>query len=332
MQSTRNSTHKIKATTEQIQMMMEYYHGYLEYGTSNYTLARAKLANATITFYRTNVILFQGPGETTEYNIWAQKFNLMPDTSPTVETIEYEKINAIGSDEVGTGDYFGPVVVCATYTNQESIQKLRRLGVKDSKLLTDKQMIPLALEIANIIPYSIISLDPAKINSLSSKYNNLNFIKAYLHNKAINSILKKIGNVKYDAILIDEFTPKENYLKYLENQSNVVTNITTIVHGELEHIGIAAASILARAAFLRELKRLSIEYKMEFLKGAGREVDRFAASFVSSYGYNELMKVAKIKFSNTERIINYFETNHLPESKKKGLTEIQNKLKKVTSN
>ena len=108
------------------------------------------------------------------------------------------------------------------YTTKESIEKLRHLGVKDSKLLTDKQMIPLALQISNIIPYSIIFLDPIKINSLQEKYDNLNFIKSYLHNKAINSILKKLGDVKYDAILIDEFTPKEKYLKYLENQQNVI--------------------------------------------------------------------------------------------------------------
>ncbi|MGM9899008.1 MAG: ribonuclease HIII [Bacilli bacterium] len=327
MQSTINSTHKIKATTEQIHTMMDYYQGYLEYGTSDYIHARAKLANATITFYKTNVVLFQGINATNEYNKWAQKFGLNISNEPAREATNYENLIAIGSDEVGTGDYFGPIVVCATYTDHEAATKLRHLGVKDSKLLTDKQMIPLALEIAAIVPYSIIYLDPYKLNSLSSKYDNLNFIKAYLHNKAINSILKKIGNVKYDAILIDEFTPKEKYLKYIENQSNVVSNITTVVHGEKEHIGIAAASILARAAFLRELKKLSIEYKMELLKGAGHEVDRSAISFVRSYGFKELFKVAKIKFANSERIIKFFENNPLPKSKELGLIEIKQKLK-----
>jgi ribonuclease HIII len=139
-------------------------------------------------------------------------------------------------------------------------------------------------------------------------------------------ILKKLGDVKYDAILIDEFTPKEKYLKYLENQQNVVKNVTTIVKGEKEHIGIAAASILARVAFLRELKKLSHEYKMELLKGAGKEVDRAAISFVKSFGFNELKKVAKIKYSNTERIIEHFNENPLPKSKQTGLEEIKKKL------
>lgn len=329
MESTNNSTHKIKANSEQIQTMMEYYQGYLEYGTSNYTIARAKLTNATITFYRTNVVLFQGLGETIEYNRWAKEFNLPVEEIVKKETINYANMIAIGTDEVGTGDYFGPIVVCATYTDYDSAEKLRHLGVKDSKLLTDKQMIPLALKIAQIVPYSIIFLDPTKINSLSNKYDNLNFIKSYLHNKAINSILKKIGDVKYDAILIDEFTSKEKYLEYLENQANVISNITTIVHGEKEHIGIAAASILARAAFLRELKRMSIAYKMELLKGAGREVDRSAISFVRSYGFEELKKVAKIKFANTLRVIEFFENNPLPKSRLEGLDEIKIKVKKL---
>ncbi len=326
MQNTNNSTYKIKASMQQIQTMMDYYKGYLEYGTSNYTFARAKLTNATITFYRTNVVLFQGLNATIEYNKWAEQFNLPLDKTTHVDLVDYEHLSAIGSDEVGTGDYFGPIVVCATYTNSSTAQKLRHLGVKDSKLLTDKQMIPLALEIASIIPYSIIYLDPFKLNSLSSKFDNLNFVKAYLHNKAINSILKKIGDVKYDAILIDEFTPKEKYLKYLENQQDIVTNVTTIVHGEKEYIGIAAASILARAAFLRELKKMSLEYKMELLKGAGHEVDRTAISFVRSYGFEALKKVAKIKFANTERVINYFETSPLPESRTIGLNEIKLKI------
>lgn len=327
MQHTNNSTHKIKASSEQLQSMLEYYQGYLVYNTSNYTIARAKLANTTITFYRTNVVLFQGADEQIEYNKWAKKFGLPVEEVTTTVSIDYSNLTIIGTDEVGTGDYFGPIVVCATYTNEETIQKLRHLGVKDSKLLTDKQMIPLALQISNLIPYSILYLDPSKLNALSDKFNNLNFIKSYLHNKVINSILKKLGNVKYDAILIDEFTPKEKYLKYLENQSHVINNITTIPKGEKEHIGIAAASVLARAAFLRELRKLSTEYNMELLKGAGKEVDRAAISFIRSYGFEELKKVAKIKFNNTKRILGYFEENPLPKSRCTGLEELKQKVK-----
>lgn len=315
MNKQNNNTHKITATSVQLNEMLDYYQGYLTYNSSNYIIARAKLTHATITFYRTNVVLFQGTNEIKEYNYWAEKYGLELAKHSESNESSYSTLSAIGSDEVGTGDYFGPIVVCATYVSENMIEKIRHLGVKDSKLLTDKQMIPMALKLAEMIPYSIIFLDPTRINALTKKKDNFNFVKAYLHNKVINSILKKLGDVKCDAILIDEFTPKEKYLEYLSETKDVVTNVTMIKRGEQAHMAIAAASILARVAFLREIKKLSKEYDLELLKGAGPEVDRNAITFVKSFGWDELAKVAKLKFANTQRIRNYFLKNPMPKSR-----------------
>ncbi len=310
-----NSTHKIKATSEQMNQMLEYYQGYLTYNSSEYIIARAKLPNATITFYRTNVVLFQGLNEIVEYNRWAKLFNLEVEKIPDDIIEDFSKLSAIGSDEVGTGDYFGPIVVCATYVDQSMIEGLHMLGVKDSKLLTDKQMISMALQLSQMIPYAIVYLEPEKYNSLTKSKDNLNYIKAYLHNKVINSILKKIPNVKYDAILIDEFTPKEKYFEYLKANKDVVKNVTLIKQGEKAHMAIAAASILARVTFLRELNKLSKKYDFDLFKGAGPEIDRNAISFVKANGWDELKKIAKLKFANTQRIIDYFLNNPMPKSK-----------------
>lgn len=314
---TLNKTHKIQATDEQINSIIEYYKGYLQLNTSEYIITRAKLANATITMYKTNTVLFQGPKATTEYNHWANEFGL--ETQNEIEGVseDISSLSAIGTDEVGTGDYFGPIVVCAAYVPSDKIEALKHLGVKDSKLLTDKQMIPLGIKLAEMIPYSIMKLEPSKINALSKKYDNLNFVKAYLHNKAINSILKKLSNVKYDAILIDEFTPKEKYYEYLKDQEDLIKEVTLIPRGENAHVAIAAASVLARVAFLRELKNYSKNYDIELLKGAGREVDRNACQLVRNYGWDELPKVAKMKFANTDRIKEYFSANPLPKIRQK---------------
>lgn len=312
---TNNSTHKIKANSTQMNEMLEYYQGYLTYNSSEYIIARAKLPNVTITFYRTNVILFQGINETIEYNRWAKKYGLELDIIPDDIIEDVSNLSAIGSDEVGTGDYFGPIVVCATYVEQSKLEALRQLGVKDSKLLTDKQMIAMALQLSQMIPYAIVYLDPEKFNSLNKSKDNLNFIKAYLHNKVINSILKKIPNVKYDAILIDEFTPKEKYFEYLHADKNVVKNVTLIKQGEKAHLSVAAASILARVTFLRELGKMSKAYDFELFKGAGPEVDRNAIAFVKAHGWDELKKVVKFKFANTKRIREYFLANPMPKSK-----------------
>lgn len=311
---TNNSqtTRTIKATNEQINQMLEYYQGYITYNTNAYIIARVKLANVTITFYKTGNVLFQGNDFVSEYNYWAKRLGIsLLENEVLSDKEKYYNLSVIGSDEVGTGDYFGPVVVCATYVSKDNIEKLIHLGVKDSKLLTDKQMVPLALKIAEIVPYAILTLSPEKFNSLKASEDNLNYVKAVMHNNAINSILKKGENYKYDAILIDEFTPADKYFEYLKNAKNVNHQVTLVKRGEHAHIAVAAASILARVAFLKELKKISKEYDLDFMKGAGREVDRVGVAFVKSYGFKELTKVAKLKFANTEKIKKYFIEHNL---------------------
>ena len=268
-------SHTIKVSQEQLNIMLDYYSGYLIYNDSPHTIAKAKLEKSVITFYATNTVLFQGVDETNEYNIWANKFNMTQIKTKTPNYSVYENMTAIGCDEVGTGDYFGPIVVCSAFVRSDQISELKKLGVKDSKLLLDDAIIDIALKLRNIITYTILVLSPSKFNDLhKSNSDNLNFIKACLHNKSINSILKKLENVKYDAILIDEFTPKEKYLEYLKKVPDVNDSVILVPKGEKVHISIAAASILARAAFLKEMKELSKTVNVDLLKGASSSVDR----------------------------------------------------------
>ncbi len=305
-------SHTINATAAQIKEMLEYYDGYLIKGENTHTIARAKMENVSVTFYTTNTVLFQGKSEDGEYNIWAKKFNLPIEKEAESNYAMYQTMSAIGCDEVGTGDYFGPIVVCSCYVRSDQIETLKRLGVKDSKLLMDDVIIDLALKLKNIVTCSILVLSPEKFNSLhKTEDDNMNFIKACLHNNAINSILKKLNNVKPEAILIDEFTPKEKYLHYLRKLQNVEKDVILIPKGERVHVSIAAASILARAAFLKEMHELSKEVKVELLKGAGGAVDRQAVGIIKSYGFNILNHIAKKKFANTQRIIEYAKNNNI---------------------
>lgn len=305
-------SHTINATAAQIKEMLEYYDGYLIKGENAHTIARAKMENVSVTFYTTNTVLFQGKAEDGEYNIWAKKFNLPIEKEIESNYAMYQNLSAVGCDEVGTGDYFGPIVVCSCYVRSDQIETLKRLGVKDSKLLMDDVIIDLALKLKNIVTCSILVLSPEKFNSLhKTEDDNMNFIKACLHNNAINSILNKLGNVRPEAILIDEFTPKEKYFHYLRKLQNVEKDVVLIPKGERVHVSIAAASILARAAFLKEMYNLSKEVKVELLKGAGAAVDRQAVGIIKSYGINILNHIAKKKFVNTERIIEYAKANNI---------------------
>ena len=305
-------SHTIKVSQEQLNIMLDYYSGYLIYNDSPHTIAKAKLEKSVITFYATNTVLFQGVDETNEYNIWANKFNMTQIKTETPNYSVYENMTAIGCDEVGTGDYFGPIVVCSAFVRSDQISELKKLGVKDSKLLLDDAIIDIALKLRNIITYTILVLSPSKFNDLhKSNSDNLNFIKACLHNKSINSILKKLENVKYDEILIDEFTPKEKYLEYLKKVPDVNDSVILIPKGEKVHISIAAASILARAAFLKEMKELSKTVNVDLLKGASSSVDRQAVGLIKSYGFNVLHDIAKLKFANTEKIKKYVKDNNI---------------------
>lgn len=304
-------SHTINATAAQIKEMLEYYDGYLIKGENAHTIARAKMENVTVTFYTTNTVLFQGKVEDGEYNIWARKFSLPIETEVKSNYEKYQTMSAIGCDEVGTGDYFGPIVVCSCFVRADQIDQLKRLGVKDSKLLMDDVIIDLALKIKNLVTCSILVLAPEKFNSIHKvEDNNMNFIKAFLHNNAINSTIKKLEK-RPDAILIDEFTTKDKYFHYLRKVKEVEKDVVLIPKGERVHVSIAAASILARAAFLKEIKELSKEVKVELLKGASSSVDRQAIGLVKSYGISILDKIAKKKFVNTQRVLDFFETNNL---------------------
>lgn len=113
----------------------------------------------------------------------------------------------IGSDEVGNGSYFGPVTVCAAYVDKSMISKLKALGVRDSKELTDPQIIQLSHVIKERIPYKLLIVEPKKYNEIQPNYNAVH-MKVALHNQAIYLLLQELAPTKPEGILIDQFTLK----------------------------------------------------------------------------------------------------------------------------
>ena len=130
----------------------------------------------------------------------------------------------------------------------------------------------------------------------------MNKIKAYLHNKALCHLINKTDN-KIDKIVIDQFTPEDNYYKYLENETKVIKNITFITKGETHSPAVAAASIIARYSFLERFEQLGKEINIELLKGASDKVDQQALEILNKYGYEKLKYIAKINFKNTDKIL-----------------------------
>lgn len=211
-------------------------------------------------------------------------------------------MSVIGSDETGTGDYFGPVTVAAVYVPKDKIELIYEIGVKDSKMLNDTLMTRMAPDIMSICPHSILTLRNEKYNQLQAKGYSQGKIKAMLHNQALKNVLSKIAPDKPDYILIDQFAERNIYYNHLKNEKEIVReNVLFSTKAEQLHSAVAAASILARYAFLREMDRLSKIVGTELQKGASGKVDEMAANIWLKHGEETLRSMAKWHFANTDK-------------------------------
>lgn len=290
----------------EIEEMKAYYKPNLSGKTPQGGIFAAKTANCSITAYKSGKVLFQGAGSASEAAKWgspAEKKAASP-KSPQGSHLppSFESLSVIGSDEVGTGDYFGPITVVAAYAKKESLQLLKELGVKDSKHLKDDQIIRIAKEIKEVVPYSLLTLKNSKYNQLQQSGMSQGKIKALLHNQAIGNVLKKMAPEKPEAILIDQFAKEDVYYRHLQGQSVIQReNVFFSTKAEGIHLSVAAASILARYAFLRYFDKLSEEAGFTLPKGAGAQVDKAAARLIKAKGRQVLPDFVKLHFANTEK-------------------------------
>ena len=204
----------------------------------------------------------------------------------------------IGSDESGKGDYFGPLVTAAVLVDSKSASLLRELGVKDCKRLADSSVKELATMIEKMCPCSVVAIGPAKYNELYDKMRNLNRLLAWGHSRAMENILAK---EECDYALADKFGDERFIINaLLEKGKKVEVRQQT---GAESDMGVAAASILARAEFVHRLAMLSKKYGMKFPKGAAPVVIEAGKAFVRQYGEERLKEVAKLHFKTTSRVL-----------------------------
>ena len=212
------------------------------------------------------------------------------------------RINSIGSDEVGTGDYFGPIVVTASYVSRENIDFLLDLGVKDSKKLNDEQIIKIVPEIIKKIPYHTMILNNSDYNKYKEDNFNMNKMKAILHNKVLYAMKSK--GYEYDYVVVDQFEPPLSYFNHIKDTPYKVNDILFLTKAEDQCLSVACASLISRYIFLREMNKLSKDVNIVLPKGANPSVDEVGKKIVSMYGVEKLKSVAKLNFKNTEKILN----------------------------
>lgn len=293
--------------------MIEHYKDMVT-GKPPYSIFQVKDYDCVTTLYESGKVMFQGIGADIEANMWKdlemhfnnrnidseikQKENKEDDKT-------YYYYDAIGSDEVGTGDFFGPIIVTATLVKKETRKLLEELKIMDSKKMTDDKILRCAPILMKKIPYVTFTLSNVKFNELTKKGFNMNKIKAILHNKVLYELSHKEEN-NYHKIIVDQFTSPKSYFTYLkqENIQEKVTKITFLTKGESKHLSVAAASVISRYLFLQEMDKLSKKYGIIIPKGASNEVDKVAKEILNKYGKKELSSITKENFKNTEKVLN----------------------------
>lgn len=289
--------------------IIEYYKDLRKDKTPPYAIFQAVEADTTITLYESGKIMFQGTSADIDANIWIdleKKLNnriiningLETKAKPKDDTIM--NFNTIGSDEVGTGDFFGPIVVTATFVETKNFEFLKELGVRDSKKLTDEKMKEIAPIIMKKIPYVTTILDNKTYNEKHSTNLNMNKLKAILHNKALYELKNK--NYNYAKIVVDDFCGQDKYYEYIKDIPKKVEHITFMTKAEDKVLSVACASIISRYIFLQKMDELSDSVHIPLPKGAGEAADLVAKEIKNEYGAEKLKEIAKLNFSNAKRI------------------------------
>ena len=218
---------------------------------------------------------------------------------------EYLNKNIIGADETGVGDYLTPLVAAAVMVPAANVDKLIALGITDSKKLTDDKILILFEKIKMMIKSSVRKMSQRQYNFLSNKYN-ANELKMYLHMSAISAVEERVENT--DLVILDAFSNEQSLNKYrnkLEKDGEVKnwkTETKYVTKGEMEHVSVAAASIVARTAFINMMKEQNKKYRMIFPLGTNDKVVEIAREFIKKHGEAELYNVAKLSFKTTDKV------------------------------
>jgi len=214
----------------------------------------------------------------------------------------------VGTDEAGKGDFFGPMVTAGVYVDARTAQTLRALGVRDSKTVNDRELRGLAANIREVVAdrqRALLVLAPKRYNELykqmRSEGKNLNTLLAWTHTRVIEDLIK--AGLRPKFILSDQFGDR----RYIENRLLIDTRLSGIpviqMHRAEADVAVAAASILARDAFLRWLDQTGKALGLTLPKGASPKVIETGRLLVSRTGADSLKEYAKVSFKTMAKVL-----------------------------
>lgn len=265
--------------------------------TPPYTIFSAQKKGISCTLYTSGKLTVQGKDKEDFIQFYLEPEILKALTYSHPE-IDIDLTAHIGIDEAGKGDFFGPLCIGGVYADETMIKELLAIGVKDSKTLSDNHIIQLKTKIQKICPHSIVRIFPKKYNELYASFHNLNRLLGWGHATAICELVEKTG---CRTIIIDQFA-NENIVESALRQKHLDADLTQKHKAESDPV-VAAASILARAAFVEGLEKLSKQVGMVLPKGASAAVIAAGKALVAKEGEAILEEVAKLHFKTKADVL-----------------------------
>ena len=297
-----SASYTIKIKTELSPEIRQFFIGHgFEMGEAPHALWRAKGPGCNVTFYTSGKLLLQGK----EADAWRGLLgDVTADARPYHAALARhprpQPLRWIGTDETGKGDYFGPLVVAGVSMVRDNIEILQTLGVDDSKALSDSKVPELAEGIRAVCQTEVLLIGPEKYNALYERMGNLNRLMAWAHGRVIENLLERQVEPRPDWILVDRFA-SDHLMKRALGPLGQKTRFDQWPKAESDP-AVAAASILARAAFLRGIKNLSKRFGVQLRPGAGGPTLASGRAFLQMHDASALRQVAKLHFATTQQI------------------------------
>lgn len=261
-----------------------------------YTIFAAKKKGVSCTLYESGKLMVQGK-EMAQFIEFYLEPEILKSFTFQYSATEVDTTARIGIDESGKGDFFGPLCIAGIFAEGDHFNELQKMGVKDSKLISDGAILKIGKRIRESTVHQIVKINPLKYNELYGQFQNLNRMLAWGHATTIENLVQR---TRCSNVLIDQFANEHVVLTALKRKS--LTIQLTQRHRAEQDLAVAAASILARCAFLEGLEQLGEEVGLKLPKGASAAVIHAGRTLVQRYGLEVLPKVAKMHFKTLESI------------------------------
>ena len=294
----------IKVEEEKYLEIKDYYLPFVIEASHDYIDYVADTNDLVVTGYlsskKKKTVTFKGDKALEEAQKWDESASLVEkEEQEEKKWIDIEE--QIGSDEVGVGDFFLPMIVVAAYVHPRQIKRLRELGVTDSKKINDKKIREIGPIVIKEFEYSKLTLSNEKYNEMILKGENINSLKAKMHNRALANLHDKYIDII--KIYVDQFVNANKFYSYLTSVDEpIVRDIAFKTKGESWFPSVALASVIARYAFLLEKDKLDEKYGVDFPFGASKKVDEFAQELAKKISKEEFDSLVKMNFKNYKKI------------------------------